>query len=87
MFKPIITRDPVLSSYNLACGYVQHARSGYADTELYREHGVYHVRTHVITFPPEWQGSRDVRKAWHTFHNLKDARKDYVTQIRAFHTV
>lgn len=71
------TRDGKLTSYGLACGYVEKWRTiGTRDitVTLWKEGGVYHVRSHNFT--------SQRRLAWRSFHKLTNARREFSTQKR-----
>lgn len=64
-----------LTSYGLACGYVETKADGPLVVTLWREHGAYHVRA---------RNERSGRRAfWESFRLLADARKHYA-HARAF---
>lgn len=54
----VTAKNNLLTAYGLNCGYVQRTN----ECELYKEHGVYHVRG----------GGR-----WLTFDKLAEARKEF----------
>lgn len=67
-----------LSAYELSCGKVQTETIKdcflfETRIELYKEHGVYHVRA----FNYVKNSSSSDRKAWECFYLLNDARKYY----------
>jgi hypothetical protein len=67
-----------LSEYGLACGYVERHTTGAVDTELYREHNCYHVRT--------FDGDkRPTRVAWSVADTLTEAHKHYRNHLRTYH--
>lgn len=65
------------TAYQLACGIVQRAETAGMWTTLWREHGVYHVRTHRF-------GTG--RQVWETFRTLKPARVEFKAQVKTYHT-
>ena len=58
------TKRNKLTAYALACGYVENN----GQTQLWREHGIYHVRRII----------NGERVFWLTFETLKAARKAMV---------
>ena len=65
----IHTKNNFLSAYGLACGYVDSWRNRETGeyAELYKEHGVYHVRLFVD----------NKRLVWDSFYLLAEARKRF----------
>ena len=78
----IKTKKGLVSGYGFTCGYVQKRDTEYLHKELYKEHGVFHVRS-TFNRSPELSsdfGTGHVSHTyviWETFDNLKDARKFY----------
>jgi hypothetical protein len=73
-----------LSGYELACGCVQTKSSivhpdgvSVLNTTLWKEHSVYHVRSH--------EHSERGRLVWNTFDTLQKAQKNFTAQVRTFH--
>jgi hypothetical protein len=64
------------TAYQLACGTVQRAETAGLWTTLWREHSVYHVRTHKF-------GTG--RQSWETFRTLKKARTAFKTHVQTYH--
>lgn len=75
-----------LTAYELSCGCVQiceqpiiaDGTSGSIRTTMWKEHGSYHVRTH--------NHATHVRLVWNVFPTLKDARREFNTQVRQVRT-
>lgn len=63
------TKSGRLTPYALACGYVERRSSGSVETELWREHEVYHVRQH--------DHGEHRRVMWESFRLLADARRRF----------
>jgi hypothetical protein len=64
----IYTKRGTLSAYGLGCGYVEHRERNGISVELWREHGVYHVRTHDYSAGRiHWSGSSLLGTARETF--------------------
>ena len=72
-----------LSSYELSCGNCQvrstvtHGVCDVTTTTLFKEHSVYHVRTHTH--------NELGRRAWESFATLKEAQKEFTRQSRQYH--
>lgn len=63
------TKDGWLTSYALACGYVEQKDYGPVRITLFFEHGCYHVRA--------YDHDQKVRLFWETFRTLTEARRYY----------
>ena len=70
-----LTSKGWLRPYALACGYVEQRIIGKLHVDLWREHGVYHVRAH------EFDGRG--RIAWESFSVLQEARKAFIRMSHA----
>ena len=57
------------TAYALACGYVTRKYYGAISVDLWREHGVYHVRAH--------DHATGKRQFWESFRTLKEAQAFY----------
>lgn len=55
-----------LTEYAFACGYVERRAFGTVESTMWREGGVYHVRSHDF--------GTGTRVCWQTFHTLTTAR-------------
>lgn len=67
------TKAGQLTPYALACGYTTRHEKGEKSVQLWREHGVYHVRFIDWTRPPA------ERRICENFTTLTEARKVYAT--------
>ena len=65
----LYTKTGMLTTYSLACGYIDRDESGFLCTTLWREHGVYHVK--------QLDFLTHERKTWNTFATLAEARESY----------
>jgi hypothetical protein len=66
------TASGLLTRYALSCGYVETKTRGNIRTELYLEHGTFHVR--VID---DSSYAKRVTLSWDTFRTLTEARAKY----------
>ena len=82
--NPFYTTDGKLTSYALACGYVERHDDDYRDssvsTRLWREHTVYHVLSDRDT------ATSHSRLSWETFATLTEARKAVAQHVRKYHS-
>lgn len=58
-----------LTDYALACGYVERKADGSCIVSLWKEHGVYHVRS--------YNHETGKRQYWESFNSLISARHHY----------
>lgn len=69
-----------LTAYQLSLGDVQYAGNPESGnkcvTRLWREHGIYHIRTHSFAL--------HVRVVWETARTLGEARKLFKAQVAAY---
>lgn len=61
------TKQNTPTAYGFACGYVQTEESNGNSKQLYKEHGVYHLRM--------FRGSE--RVIWLSYDKLEQARRDF----------
>lgn len=61
------TKKGKLTSYGLACGYIEQEKNNGISTVLWAECNIYHVRQH--------NHNTGNRIFWHSFHLLNDARQ------------
>lgn len=61
------TKKGDLSAYSFACGYVQSDSKEGIEKELYKEHGIFHVRVF----------ENGTRTKWESLYTLTEARKIY----------
>lgn len=88
-------RKGQLTSYALACGYVERFKtqqdrfdSTLTETELYWEHCCYHIRSFGPNVPnqfPDNPNNRHHNRQWDTAQTLTGARKVFARHIRAYH--
>ncbi len=65
----IKTKSGELSSYGLACGYVERYEKNNVRLTLWKEHNAYHVRKHNF--------NDGTRIFWDTFNTLTEAKGLY----------
>lgn len=67
--------------YGFACGYIEQINTDNLFKELYKEHGMYHVRSSVNNSPDlytKFDGrTSHIFTIWESFTTLSDARKLY----------
>lgn len=71
------TKRGKLSLYALSCGYVEVWGDGVQQTTLWREHGVYHVRSHNF--------EEHKRIQWDTAATLGEARRLLMEHRKLFY--
>ena len=69
MDKKFYTSNGDLTTYDLACGYIEQKENNGIRVTLYKEHNTYHVRGY--DFNNHW------RLFWDCFDNVIEARKRY----------
>jgi len=67
--KPFYNKKGELTSYGLACGYIEQFEHLQQRVTLWKEHNAYHVRRHNFF--------RNKRVFWDSFETLTEARKRY----------
>lgn len=71
-----------VTAYGFVCGYVQKVETEKLSKEMYREHGVYHVRSSCHNTPSlntQFDGrTSHAFTIWESFETLKVARSFYI---------
>ena len=77
MQNNIFNKNGFISSYGLSCGYIQKNVSCAYEVQLYREHGIYHVRN----IQTRDGGNRTII-SWKCYETLLEAKKQYQQIIK-----
>lgn len=88
----IKNKNGSISAYGFACGYVETKDNGAVlnsddskNVELYREHGVYHIRAFNWSLREfdnlDWNASNGFR-IWYSVESLSEARKIFKQECR-----
>ncbi|KKK65146.1 hypothetical protein LCGC14_2977100 [marine sediment metagenome] len=65
----LTTKSGLISAYGLACGYTESKPGKGGSTQLWMEHGVFHVRKHDF--------DTGQRIFWKSFSTLAEARRAF----------
>ena len=65
------SKDGYLTSYALACGYVEKFKKGEVEASLWKEHGTYQVRVH------DFRDRSWGRVCWESYRSLGSAKKAF----------
>ena len=72
MKTEIYNKNGFLSSYGLSCGCIQKHITWAYETQLYKEHGIYHVRNIQTS-----DGGKRTIIFWQCYETLEEAKKQY----------
>ena len=68
----IFNKNGFLSAYGLLCGYIQKNITWAYETQLYKEHNIYHVRNIQTS-----DGEKRTIIFWECYETLTEAKKQY----------
>lgn len=77
MQNNILNKNGFLSSYGLSCGCIQKNVTWAYEVQLYREHGIYHVRNIKTS-----DGEKRTIIFWQCYETLLEAKKQYKLIIK-----
>jgi hypothetical protein len=77
MKAEIFNKSGFLSAYGLSCGRIQKNVSCAYEVQLYREHGIYHVRNIKTS-----DGGNRTIISWKCYETLLEAKKQYKLIIK-----
>lgn len=76
MKSEIKLKNNFISDYGFNCGYIERRETDLVSLELWKEHGVYHVK-HLNFFFNRTEWNKSSHYVWLSFDKLSDAKKAF----------